>query len=149
MPLAPFLRYIVSRLASWSHACRNKNCYGLCRLQHIANLHFPSHIHYGVKVLFAIVRLRPDGHSACRRYDNIGLWGKFGNSPLARQVRLVKSLWLEGVAQISSCVSMLSSFSAESRNWNCPFIAVEMAPVSSETTITTQSPSCDIPIAAR
>ena len=49
----------------------------------------------------------------------------------------------------SSSVSTLSSFSAERRSWNCPLIAIVMPPVSSDTTITTASLVCDIPMAAR
>ena len=48
-----------------------------------------------------------------------------------------------------SSVSTLSSFSADSRSWNSPFIATDIDPVSSETTMTTASASCDMPMAAR
>lgn len=44
---------------------------------------------------------------------------------------------------------MFSSFSAESLNWKVPFIATEMPPVSSLTTMAMQSLSCDMPRAAR
>ena len=49
----------------------------------------------------------------------------------------------------SSRVSMLSSCSADKRRWNCPFMATEMRPVSSDTTMAMASLSCDMPIAAR
>ena len=53
------------------------------------------------------------------------------------------------VSLLSSLVRMLSNSSAESLKRNSPLAAIEMPPVSSETTMAMASLSCEIPMAAR